>query len=170
MGQLSPDNFFRAGELFRFSTGQLSRLFRFTPLLARISSGTSSAPVWEKPWNRSSPMSSRLDVITDWEDRAKRANYRVSELAAQCGITERQLRRYFLLKFRCSPHAWLSGRRIELVRPLLDSGKLIKEMAAVAGFSQASNFSRQFKRYYQNPPSKLRGTPSQSCSSDFDKQ
>jgi AraC-like DNA-binding protein len=107
-------------------------------------------------------MNSRLDSINDWDDRARKAKYRVSLLAKQCGINERQLRRYFLSKFGCSPHVWMTERKFESVRSELSRGDLIKEVAATAGFSQSSNFSRQFKQLYRVPPSLMRNDDADS--------
>lgn len=101
-------------------------------------------------------MNSRLDHITDWQTRAERARFRVNILAKICGVTDRQLRRYFTAKFGSSPHSWLTITRLEKVRPLLCQGDLVKEAAAIAGFSQQANFSRQFKRFYHANPSSFR--------------
>jgi AraC-like DNA-binding protein len=101
-------------------------------------------------------MSSRLDSVTDWGERAKRAKYRVAALAKDCGVSERQLRRFFSSRFECPPHSWIVARRFELIRPLLSEGQLVKEVAAKAGFSRVSSFSRRFKQHFQVPPSKLR--------------
>jgi len=101
-------------------------------------------------------MSSRLDHITDWENRAEQVGFRIAALARQCGVTDRQLRRYFLHKFGSPPHVWITLKRLERIRPLLSQGELIKQVAAMAGFSQLANFSRRFKNCYNAAPSTLR--------------
>ena len=101
-------------------------------------------------------MSSRLDTITDWESRAELVSFRVSGLARECGVTDRQLRRYFQCKFGSSPHAWMAATRLHRVRPFLFRGDLVKEIAARAGFTRQANFSRQFKRHYKTTPSAFR--------------
>jgi AraC family transcriptional regulator, regulatory protein of adaptative response / DNA-3-methyladenine glycosylase II len=101
-------------------------------------------------------MKSRLECIIDWELRAEQARYRVANLSEVCGVTNRQLRRFFHEKFGCSPHAWMITKRLEKTKSVLTEGKLIKEVAFEAGFSQQENFSRQFKQYYGVPPSELR--------------
>jgi AraC family chitin signaling transcriptional activator len=102
-------------------------------------------------------MSSRLDCITDWDGMAVSANYRVAELAKTCRVDERQLRRYFIKKFGCSPHFWMSETRLKKLYRQLQKGNLIKEVAASGGFSQPSNFTRKFKEYYGKNPSAVRG-------------
>jgi AraC-like DNA-binding protein len=101
-------------------------------------------------------MSSRLDTITDWESRAELVSFRVSGLARECGVTDRQLRRYFQCKFGSSPHAWMAVRRLQKVCAFLSRGDLVKEIAVRAGFSRQANFSRHFKRYYNATPSAFR--------------
>ena len=96
---------------------------------------------------------SRLDIITDWETRAEVVGFRVSELAQGCGVTDRQLRRYFLVKFGSSPRKWLIGLSVQRAQSLLArSGFLVKEVAAFAGFNYPGNFSRRFKRIYKSAP------------------
>jgi AraC-like DNA-binding protein len=101
-------------------------------------------------------MSSRLDAIADWATRAQRAHFRVATLAGQCEVTERQLRRYFHTKFGKSPNLWLTATRLELVQPLLQRGRSVKEIAAQIGFSQQGNLTRRFKQRYKVTPSSLR--------------
>lgn len=101
-------------------------------------------------------MNSRLDAITDWAARAQRANFHVATLAGQCEITERQLRRYFRMKFGMSPNLWLTDARLELIPPLIQRGQTIKEIAAQTGFSQQGNLTRRFKQEYHITPSSLR--------------
>jgi AraC-like DNA-binding protein len=103
-------------------------------------------------------MSSRLDRITNWAQRARQSGYRVSTLAEDCGVTERQLRRYFLEKFQCSPHEWMSDRKFEWVCAALASGELAKNLFQQAGFSHPSHFSRALRQH--------RGFPSGSTSAE----
>ena len=101
-------------------------------------------------------MGSRLDFVRDWEEQAKRAQFKVEKLAAQCGVTERQLRRYFQGKFGHSPHRWMATRRAAWAKELLAQGLTVKEVAASAGFSRQENFSRHFKRHSNVTPTESR--------------
>lgn len=101
-------------------------------------------------------MSSRLDTVSDWAARAERAHFRVATLAGQCEVTERQLRRYFRAKFGMSPNLWLTTARLEMIPPLLQRGKTVKEVAAQTGFSRPENLTRSFKQKYKITPSSLR--------------
>jgi transcriptional regulator GlxA family with amidase domain len=102
------------------------------------------------------PAVSRLDTITDWGSRAEEVGFNVAALAKGCGVTDRQLRRYFQCKFGSTPHAWMALARLQKVQPLLFGGALVKEVAVEAGFSKQTNFSRQFKRYFNFSPSDFR--------------
>jgi AraC-like DNA-binding protein len=97
-------------------------------------------------------VSSRLDTIANWPDRASRSGYRLSPLAKDCGVSERQLRRYFLQKFQCNPHQWMNERRFEWVLAAIAKGELAKNLVQQAGFSHPSAFSRAFKHHRDLPP------------------
>jgi transcriptional regulator GlxA family with amidase domain len=101
-------------------------------------------------------MASRLDRITDWDRLATESRFRVAALADACDVTERQLRRYFQATFGCSPHTWMSARRLQKVHLLLRHGRLVKEVAASAGFAHQSSFARRFKQQYSVSPSASR--------------
>ena len=103
-------------------------------------------------------MASRLDHVHDWNKLATHARFSVTRLAKDCGVSERQLRRYFLKQFGKTPREWLSAERLSNVRPLLATGKSVKEIAAQAGFNHQSNFARSFKHYYKATPSSQRRT------------
>lgn len=101
-------------------------------------------------------MASRLDSIDDWDKLAARAQFRVTDLAKDCDVSERQLRRYFKGHFGQSPRKWMSALRLGKVRALLAIGKSVKEVSAHAGFNHQSNFARSFKNHYKATPSSQR--------------
>jgi len=105
---------------------------------------------------RKEGMSSRLDLIQNWEIRSAEAGFRVDRLADHCGVTERQLRRYIYLKFGCSPQVWISRIRLEKALALIREGKLIKEAAVDVRFGHQGSLSREFKRKYHRSPSAFR--------------
>lgn len=103
---------------------------------------------------------SRLDAISDWLNKARQAGFRISVLAANCGISEQHLRRYLEEKFKCAPHVWLMHLRLENAPELLSQGLQVKEVAAELGFRSAEHFSRSFKRHFKASPSNChRATP-----------
>lgn len=101
-------------------------------------------------------MASRLDYVTDWNKFAADAKFRVTKLAKDCGVSERQLRRYFLEQFGKSPREWMAVARMDHVRSLLATPTTIKEISVQAGFHHQSSLSRSFKQHYKATPSSHR--------------
>ena len=56
-------------------------------------------------------MKSRLCQITDWAEPARAANYRASELAKECGVSTRELERFFLAQELHISHVGVIARR-----------------------------------------------------------
>ena len=106
---------------------------------------------------RDEGMGSRLDRITDWEERARRVAYQTSTLARDIKTTPRHLQRYFLDRFGMSPRAWLRRMQMIEARQLLASDHRVKETAQQVGFRNATHFSRAFKREHGINPAAYAG-------------
>jgi AraC-like DNA-binding protein len=80
--------------------------------------------------------------------------------AEKCGITLRHWNRLFTATSGgMAPHRFLAQCRLRRARELLSSGPLtIKEIAALAGFEGASEFSRFFKKMCGMTPGEFRKT------------
>lgn len=91
-------------------------------------------------------MASRLDQISDWEERARRAGYRTNILARDVGVTRQQLNRYVHSHHGMAAHLWMERLRTEEARRLRQQGRLIKQIALEVGFRHATHFSRAFRR------------------------
>lgn len=98
----------------------------------------------------------RLDEISDWEERAARAKFQLSRLAADCHVSERQLRRHIEKTYRVPPHVWMMELRLRGAPGLLRRGARIKELADKLYFKSAEHFSHAFKKHYGVAPSSLR--------------
>lgn len=101
-------------------------------------------------------MASRLDTVADWSKLAGDAKFRVTKLAKDCGVSERQLRRYFLERFGKSPRQWMTAARMGQVRTLLTTAKTVKEISVKAGFNHQSSLSRSYRHHYNATPSSQR--------------
>jgi AraC-like DNA-binding protein len=101
-------------------------------------------------------MQSRLDRITDWSSRLARTGFRVSTLAQDCNICERELRAYIRVKFGLTPHRWMLKLRMQQARALLSGDHSLKEIAQQLGDKNQAHFSRQFRTVYRTSPSELR--------------
>ena len=102
-------------------------------------------------------MGSRLDRITEWEERARRVGYQTSNLARDIRTTPRHLQRYFLHRFGMSPRAWLQQMRMNAARQLLADDHLIKETSQEVRFRNATHFSRAFRREHGINPAAFAG-------------
>jgi AraC family transcriptional activator FtrA len=91
-------------------------------------------------------MSSRLDRITNWEDRAEQVGYRVTRLAREAEVTPRQLERYFRHCFGYGPSEWLEALRLRRAKDLRATGHSVKESALTAGYRDSSGLWRLFRR------------------------
>ena len=100
-------------------------------------------------------MGSRLDQITDWEERARTAGYRTDGLALGAGVTRQQLNRHFRARWGAVVHLWIERLRISEGLRLKQEGKRIKEIAQELGFQHATHFSRAFRRAQGTCPSDL---------------
>lgn len=105
-------------------------------------------------------MSTQLLQITEeeWHTRARAARYRVRPLAMLCGVSVRTLERHIKLAQEKSPHAWLNNLRMTEARVLMLDGNSVKESAALLGYKDVSQFSKDFKHYYGTIPSQVQKT------------
>jgi AraC family transcriptional regulator len=91
----------------------------------------------------------------NWEELAESSHYDAKQLARLCGISTRQLQRYFRCRFHSSPQSWLNERRLQAAQVLLLSGESVKKVALDLGFKQPSHFCRQFKSCIKMTPSEF---------------
>jgi AraC-like DNA-binding protein len=64
--------------------------------------------------------------------------------------------RGFKQAFLLTPHAYLTGLRLDRARGLIESGSRVLEACLEVGFSSPSSFSRLFRSRYGLPPSAIR--------------
>ena len=77
----------------------------------------------------------------------------LDDLAAQCGITRRQLERLFHARFAVGPAAYYRDLRLDRARGLIsDTGLALTEVALACGFSSKSALARAYTRKFGHPP------------------
>lgn len=82
---------------------------------------------------------------------------RISAVAREVGISERQLERLFLAQLDMTPGAFLLDLRLSAARRMiLSSTESLERIAESCGFSSLGHFSRAFKARFGEPPSHLR--------------
>ncbi|SRR6266511_1503507 len=99
-------------------------------------------------------MPSKLDRVHGWLNLARQGRYNARQVAALCGVSLRQLERYFNDSFGRVPQEWLNEVRFREAKKLLLKGLSVKEVASRLGFKQPTHFSRSFKQRTGRPPSK----------------
>jgi AraC-like DNA-binding protein len=100
---------------------------------------------------------SRLERISleEWRARALAAKGSVEKLAESCGVSRRQLERYFREWRGVCPVRWLNEVRLSHAPRLLTQGLTVKEIAGRLGYEDASHFAKAFRGYHGVPPSKF---------------
>jgi AraC-like DNA-binding protein len=100
-------------------------------------------------------MSSRFDRVEDWKAYAAQCHYSITLMAQACKISRQQLRRRCLQSLGNTPKKLIEEERLEAAMRFLRAGKLVKEVAALLGFSQTSHFTRFFERKTSLSPSQF---------------
>jgi len=85
---------------------------------------------------------------TEWLEFAEASGFRVANLAAEIGVSQRQLERYVKRQFGSSPQRWLKELRMSKALLLIESMDSVKEVAYSLGFKQVSHFCREFKTFH----------------------
>jgi AraC-like DNA-binding protein len=111
-------------------------------------------------------MRSRLDLVKNWEQRAKDAGYSASKMARTLGVTVRLLQSFFQARLRISPHEWMLRKRMYHAVALLKAGSPVKIVASQLEYKNASHFSREFKRFFGKSPQEFAFEPVASDLSD----
>ena len=102
-------------------------------------------------------MSNPLRRITEeeWRAKAHAAHYHAGELAERMGVSRRTLERHVLEQREQCPHLWLHDLRMNEAHALVADSNSVKESAAMLGYKDASQFSKDFKAYHGILPSQL---------------
>ena len=90
-------------------------------------------------------------------DRVLKGHVDVHSLADACGISPSTLRSIMRSAVGCSPKQYIDHTRLCRAEYLLINSLLsVKEIMAAVGLSDASNFSKKFRRYFGASPSEYR--------------
>ena len=103
-------------------------------------------------------------------DRVRRAATRLArrvddppsleELAAAANISPRHFARRFTADFNCTPHEYITARRLDAARALLlRPGLPVARVAEELGFTSPSAFSRWFSRAADQTPRAFQKSP-----------
>jgi AraC family transcriptional regulator len=79
----------------------------------------------------------------------------LEDVAREACLSRYHLHRAFTRVFRQTPHAYLTGLRLEKAHAFLKAGCTVTEACVEVGFSSAPSFSRLFRARYGFPPSSV---------------
>jgi AraC-like DNA-binding protein len=85
---------------------------------------------------------------SEWLEFAEASGFRAANLAAEIGVSQRQLERYVKRQFGRSPQRWLTELRMSKALLLIECMDSVKEVAYSLGFKQVSHFCREFKKFH----------------------
>jgi AraC-like DNA-binding protein len=97
------------------------------------------------------PMPSRLDTVSDWKARARRAQYDPVNLANGCRVSLRRLEQHFRAWRRMTPRAWLSRLKLKDALKKIRRGFQPKAISDAFGFSDPTHFYRALRREFGCP-------------------
>lgn len=98
-----------------------------------------------------------MDQAGDLNLLAKEARYNAQKFAVRCGVSPRQLRRYFETKHQITTHKWLHELRMRRAVELVRDKTPIKETASELGYKDATHFTHDFTHHFGVAPSKFGG-------------
>ncbi|MDN3680229.1 AraC family transcriptional regulator [Vibrio tapetis subsp. quintayensis] len=95
--------------------------------------------------------------VVDYIEANLMKTFGLGDLASVAQLSEFHFARMFKTSFKCTPHQYVLGRRIELAKYLLLNSQLtLAELALTCGFSSQQHLSAQFKQRVGVTPSVFR--------------
>jgi AraC-like DNA-binding protein len=94
----------------------------------------------------------RLDRARDQLDAATDLSTTAEDLEAVSGLDRYTLARAFRARFGTSPHRYLVGRRLQLVKDAIGAGECLAEAALAGDFADQSHMTRHFKARFGLTP------------------
>jgi AraC-like DNA-binding protein len=99
----------------------------------------------------------RMMAVRDLIDQAPGAEHTIHGLAHTFGISASKLKQDFSASFGIGIGRYITERRLQFGRELIESHALsIAEAAYRAGYAHPANFTAAFKRHFGHPPSAVR--------------
>lgn len=102
----------------------------------------------------------QLENAIEYVDRCYAKNFKISELANVCHMSETHFRRTFQEKMNMSPVEYVNFVRVKKACELIDRTEIsMEEVAERVGFSTPSTFNRNFRRIMGTSPYQWKKRP-----------
>ncbi len=158
MENFTPSNTNAVGHLFKEAVEiwesrkegyYFSAMAILNKILKKVSLDCADSGVYEYP-----PLF--LDACTFMETTFTSSELCVESMADMAHISGTYFRKLFLKRYGTTPSKYLNSLRLSHGEKLLSEGRYsVEEVAAMSGFNDVKYFSRQIKKEYGVPPSKL---------------
>ncbi|HIS57599.1 MAG: helix-turn-helix domain-containing protein [Lachnospiraceae bacterium] len=125
-------------------------------LLAYLIRTYSAESLTDSEWQKRDKMLKRLNTVLAYMEKNYTKSVTNRELADLVHLSEGRFNHIFKESIGSSPLNYLNEVRLKKAWNLLKQKELsVSEVAAIVGFQDLNNFSRQFKRSYGYPPSRV---------------
>ncbi|MBD5452477.1 MAG: AraC family transcriptional regulator [Lachnospiraceae bacterium] len=102
----------------------------------------------------------QLEKAIDYVEKNYPSNFRISDLAAECHMSETHFRRIFQEKMNMTPIEYVNFVRIKKACELIDKTDIsMEEVAQKVGFITPSTFNRNFRRIVGTSPYQWKKRP-----------
>ena len=80
----------------------------------------------------------------------------IADVAAATDAEPARIARAFRATFGLPPHAWVTGRRLEIARDRILGGAELADVAVDVGFVDQAHLTRRFRQYFGTTPAAIR--------------
>jgi AraC-like DNA-binding protein len=80
----------------------------------------------------------------------------IADVAATLDVEPTRIARAFRATFGLPPHAWVTGRRLEIARDRILGGAELADVAVDVGFADQAHLTRRFRQYFGTTPAAIR--------------
>ena len=101
-----------------------------------------------KPW---------VEKLESYIEKHLHGKITTDQLAEEVGRSASFVAHHFAIEFGQTPRQYVLNRRMEEAKLMLENGMSVQATAERLGFYDAFHFSKTFKRFWNKPPSAVRG-------------
>jgi len=126
--------------------------FAFIAERIRASFGAAADPDAEHP---ARPAADLAEEFRAWLDRRLFGPATLDAASHDLHASPTRLARAFEKEFAITPHAWVTGRRLEEARRRILDGRPLADVAAEVGFADQAHLTRRFRQFLGTTPGRF---------------